>query len=184
MIVIAGGIGAGKSVVSRVLRLRGAGVYDCDSRARILMDESRNIVSQMIEYLGEEVVDADGKIDRKATAEIIFSDTEKRRWLNSVVHRAVRDDISAWCASDASNIYVESAIPAESGLLEMTSEVWYVDASEEERVERVMTRSGLSAEEVRRRISSQRYELERIKKSGVAVKIIDNSSYSSLLTEI
>lgn len=184
MIAIAGGIGAGKSVVSRILRLRGFGVYDCDAEAKRLMGESKEIIAAMAENLGEEVVDSEGRIDRAATARIIFNDEGKRLWLNSLVHSAVREDVMRWTAENPKNRFVESAIAAESGLLALCDEVWIVDAPEEVRLQRAMKRSKAPEADIRRRIEAQRKETEALIGSGLPVRYINNVDSHSLLKEI
>ena len=73
LIGITGGIGAGKSVVSRMLRLKGYPVYDCDSRAKVLMEESAYILTSLKSRLGEECVLESGELNRAQIAERVFS---------------------------------------------------------------------------------------------------------------
>lgn len=171
---ITGGIGAGKSVVSRVLRLRGYGVYDCDWRAKILMDNDKELLREMQLRFGEDVTDESGKIDRKSVARHIFGDEEKRRWLNSVVHKAVREDFLKWRAEDGRNRFIESAILAAGELLQFCDEVWVVTASKEERVKRIIARSGLTAAEALSRMESQREEEAKVVNSGIPLVEIIN----------
>lgn len=187
LIGITGGIGSGKSVVSRILRLRGEAVYDCDLEAKRIMDESEEVLTALNERFGEEVCPIGGPIDRKALSRHVFGSDEHRIWLNSLVHRLVRDDIFHWKNQfeeiGVSRCYVESAILATSGLTAMCDEIWIVTAPEEQRIARVKGRDGLDEEHIRKRIQSQKEEERLVLVSGIPVRTIDNGNNSSLLAE-
>lgn len=157
LIAIAGGIGSGKSVVSRILRAMGKKVYDCDTEARRLMDSDENIKCRIEECITPEVILADRSIDRRRLAAIVFADKKMLDSLNGIVHSAVRDDISRWKAANEKygTLWVESAIIYESGIDAMVDEVWDVTAPVELRIKRVMSRNSMSREEVIRRIDAQ-----------------------------
>ncbi|MDE6467874.1 MAG: dephospho-CoA kinase [Muribaculaceae bacterium] len=158
IIAITGGIGAGKSVVSHVLRALGYPVYDSDSRAKALMDSDAAIKERLAVEIAREVICGDA-IDRAALARIVFADSVKLAKLNAIVHQAVRLDIAGWVSrQSASRVFVETAILYQSGLNRMVDAEWRVTAPEALRIERVMARNGLSADAVRARIESQRYE--------------------------
>lgn len=157
LIAIAGGIGSGKSIVSRILRAMGKKVYDCDTEARRLMDNDENIKCRIEECIAPEVILADRSIDRRRLAAIVFADKKMLDTLNGIVHSAVRDDISRWKAANEKygTLWVESAIIYESGIDAMVDEVWDVTAPVELRIKRVMSRNSMSREEVIRRIDAQ-----------------------------
>lgn len=157
VIAITGGIGSGKSTVSRMLRAMGYSVYDCDSRARQLMDSSDEIKGEIRRLIGTSAVSDAGVIDRQLIAGRVFADAALLRGLNSIVHPRVRRDLRLWIEehSEENVVFVETAILEESGLKEEVDDVWQVWAPEEIRVRRVMHRSGLKETEVRARISSQ-----------------------------
>lgn len=153
-IAIVGGIGSGKSVVSRLLSLMGYPVYDCDSNAKRLMDESEAIHRGLVDIFGPREVTPDG-IDRAYIASIAFNDAEKLSRLNALVHPAVLHDFDSWAQRNGGTVFVETAILAESGMSKSVDAVWSVEAPLEIRVERVMARNAMSREDVLRRISSQ-----------------------------
>lgn len=157
---IAGGIGSGKSVVSRICRLRGLNVYDCDMEAKRIMDTSTEIRTGIAERLGAEYIAPDGSICRKVLAARLFSDSEARKWINSVVHSAVYRDFQALAMRSEGILLVESALLRSSGLYRLCDRIWIVDAPVEIRLERVRKRNGLSDSEILRRMESQRHELE------------------------
>lgn len=155
---ITGGIGCGKSVVSRILRIMGHDVYDCDSNARALMDKSADIKHQIAVDISPEAI-VDGHICRPVLAKIVFSDSAALKKLNGIVHSAVRRHFEEWAArSRAPHVWVETAILYESGMNRLVDDVWDVQAPLELRVARVMARNHVGREEVLARIDSQQAE--------------------------
>lgn len=180
---IAGGIGSGKSVVSRVVETMGYPVYDCDTRAKKLMDSDPTILDALRERISPDVVDKEGRINRGLLSAIVFSDADKLQTLNKIVHGAVREDLSRWCEEhrDSERLFVETAILYQSGLDRMVDEVWEVIAPRQLRVERVMQRNGCEAAEVERRMDSQIFEPEKVHSN---VKIIVNDGARAVLPQI
>ena len=177
IIAITGGIGAGKSVVSRILTTLGFRVYDCDSRAKVLMDNSSEIKRRIAEEIASEAV-VDDEIRRDVLASVVFSDAEKLRILNSIVHHHVRCDIAETAAScGVPVLFIETAILYESGL----DKVWDVTAPEDIRVERIINRNHCKAEQARARIESQRII---VTDPHPAVHTIINDNLTPLLPQI
>jgi len=157
---ITGGIGSGKSVVSRLLRILGYPVYDCDSRAKALMDVDETIKQHIICHIDSEAVGKDGTIDRRRLAATVFADAEKLALLNATVHASVKIDIMCWAKKcKCRHAFVETAILFQSGLNEIVTDEWRVDAPLEIRIERVMKRNSLSRAEFELRIAAQDYTL-------------------------
>jgi dephospho-CoA kinase len=156
LIAITGGIGAGKSVVSALLRRMGYRVYDCDSRAKALMAGDGEIQRRLTLEFGPEIV-TDGVVDRRRLASIVFADRQRLLKLNAIVHKAVGDDLRRWATDEPEPpLFVETAILYQSGLDRVVDGVWEVTAPDRLRVARVVARSGLTPDEVRARIDSQR----------------------------
>lgn len=129
LIAICGGIGSGKSVVCRIVAAMGHEVYDCDSRAKEIMDCSAEIKNAIACRVHREAIAPDGSIDRRRLGEIVFSDAEALARLNSIVHAAVREDLALWAARRPGKLlFVETAILYQSGLDAMVDEVWDVEA--------------------------------------------------------
>lgn len=156
IIALTGGIGAGKSTVAHVLRAWGYLVYDCDSRAKKIMDENDDIKQRIATEIATEAI-VDGRIDRSRLSKIVFADSEKLRRLNTIVHRAVRDNIRRWAASvrDRKVVFVESAILYSSGLYAEVDGELRVVAPDETRIARVIRRNGLTRSHIEARIASQ-----------------------------
>ncbi len=156
LIAITGGIGSGKSVISDILRAMGHKVYDCDTRAKALMDTDESIKDDLINLISIDAVRSDRTIDRKLLSEIVFNDPDALSRLNSIVHKAVRADLRRWRdTSSDKTVWVETAILYASRLDREVDEVWEVTAPTELRVQRVMQRNSMSREQVLARISSQ-----------------------------
>ncbi len=156
---ITGGIGAGKSVVSRILRTLGYEVFDCDIEARRLMDADPEIKRRLKEEISPETVTDNGTIDRRRLSEIVFADKSMLEKLNAIVHASVRDEIDRWRSHPerTNRLFVETAILYESGLDRMVDDVWCVTAPEDIRIARVIARNNCSADDVRARIESQNF---------------------------
>ncbi|MDE5688606.1 MAG: dephospho-CoA kinase [Paramuribaculum sp.] len=178
---ITGGIGCGKSVVAEILRSLGHDVYDCDTRAKFLMDSSLSIKEQIAAEICEEAILPSGSIDRATLAEKVFADSAKLDILNSIVHQAVRHDIQMW-AKERPNAFIETAILYQSQLDRMVDCVWEVTAPRHIRVERVMLRSSLTSEQVLARMKSQ--ESFVAAHTHPNVRMIENDGVKPVLPQI
>ena len=152
---ITGGIGSGKSTVCSLFAERGIAVYDSDSRAKQLMNESTELRQQLIEAFGEECY-TDGELNRGYLASKVFGNAEALARLNAIVHPAVRADFRTW-AEQQSGAYVilESAILFEAGFETEVDTTLAVMAPLEERIRRTMARDGVDRESVLERIAHQ-----------------------------
>lgn len=183
LIGISGGIGSGKSVVSRILRLKGMTVYDCDSEAKRLMADSHKIKERIRDEISPQVTDGERIPDRALLAEIIFNDETARKKLNTIVHGAVRDDILKRIATERI-LWVEAAILAESGLAEFCDRIWKIVTPTDLRISNVVSRDGCSVEHAFKRLRSQESEQHLLIKYENKTDMIFNNSQSSLLFQI
>lgn len=156
IIAITGGIGCGKSVVSEILRKMGHLVYDCDSRAKVLMDNPE-IISEIASQISTKVVTPQGQLSRSLLGEIVFSNPHQLQKLNHIVHHHVRNDIKKWIVehNDCTALWIETAILYQSGLDKMVDRIWEVTAPTPLRVRRVMKRNSMSRTQVQNRIDAQ-----------------------------
>lgn len=155
-IAITGGIGSGKSVVSRMLGIMGIPVYDCDSRAKFLMENDIYLRQTLTRLFGEECYDVQGKINRKWLASRIFIDKDAIKRVNDLVHPRVKDDFLRWAAERPENVVaVETAILFESGINDVVDKTLLVWAGAETCIKRVERRSGMSRQQVLSRINNQ-----------------------------
>ncbi|MCD8394927.1 MAG: dephospho-CoA kinase [Bacteroidales bacterium] len=142
--------------MARCVEAMGHPVYDCDSRAKALMDSSQEILDRIAAEICAEAV-VDGMLDRPRLSKIVFADAEALGRLNAIVHQAVKEDIKRWVAENWASplLFIESAILESSGLTPMCDRVWEVTAPEELRIRRACDRSGLTPKEVKARMSTQ-----------------------------
>ena len=106
LIAISGGIGSGKSIVARMLVAMGYDIYDCDSRARRLIDENISIKKAISDNLGACCIAGDGRLDRKVVGDIVFNNPDKLALLNSITHAAIREDIALWHKNNLKRQYL------------------------------------------------------------------------------
>lgn len=187
IIGLTGGIGSGKSVVSRILRALGIPVYDCDSQAKRLTLSSPVIQTQLISLLGPEVYQDEGRqLNKKRMADFLFQSAENAQKLNHIIHPVVRHDFELWAELKKAQGYhcaaIESAILYESGFHTLASEIWIITASEETRARRISERDSMPPEEALRRIDFQRQN--QIKALPPTAKIIENNPQNALLPQI
>ena len=172
---ITGGIGSGKSVVSRLLRIMGYSVYDTDSEAKRLMESSLEVVQKLSECFGRDIYH-NGRLNRGLLSSRVFGESDKIVLLNSIVHPVVRFDFYRWSESLNEEIcFVESAILYESRFDEL------VTAPEELRIGRVRQRSGLTEEEIKKRMAAQLSEEEKQRR---AAHIIWNDGNVSVIHRV
>lgn len=172
---ITGGIGAGKSMVSRILRCMGFEVYDCDSEARRIMESSDTLKREIADCLGAECLSKEGALCRPAIARIIFADDSRRTWLNSRVHNLVREDIvrrSEACGEIP--FFVESAIMRTSRLDVICDTLWIVNAPMHIRLGRACRRDGCAQQEIYARMESQASEYENLACPRIEVIVNDD----------
>ncbi|MDD5781873.1 MAG: dephospho-CoA kinase [Muribaculaceae bacterium] len=156
LIAVCGGIGAGKSTVTRLLRIMGYPVYDCDSQAKRLMEESEPVKQQLIDLFGPTAYDGN-HLNRQLIASQVFNDKSLLNKLNSIVHPAVKSDIIHWAHNNQGDelLFVETAILKESNLEQLFDNIIYVTAPIDIRIRRVMKRSNLTHSQVMERINNQ-----------------------------
>lgn len=181
-IAITGGIGCGKSVVSRILRLRGYKVVDTDSHARAIMDTDEEIKRRLAEEIAAETV-VDGVIDRRRLARIVFADRRKLERLNAIVHGKVRESLTRMASEASGPLFVETAILFQSGLNRMVDAEWRVVCPPELRISRVMARNGISRDEVLARMGSQDFT-PAPSEPQPSLTLIHNDEVHSLLVQI
>ena len=175
-IAITGGIGSGKSVVSRLLKVFSYPVYDADSRAKELMNRSELIRNRLISLLGDAAYKGD-KLDRSYVASVVFSDRSLLQKVNAVVHPQVKDDFKTWSSRQSSRVvFLESAILFESGFETVVDCVLLVWAPERLRIERAVKRDGTTAEMVEQRIKAQWPEEKKIERADAVIRNDDSRS--------
>ena len=152
---ITGGMGSGKSTVAKVFETLGIPVFYADTRAKILMDENAELKEKIQENFGEDTY-VYGKLDRKHLSSIIFNDSKKLALLNSFVHPATIKDADDWMKQQKTHYAIkEAALIFESGAQEYLDYVIGVYSPTTIRIQRVIKRDHITAEEVKLRMNKQ-----------------------------
>lgn len=176
VIGITGGVGSGKSEVLKFLKERyGAAVCQMDETAKELQRSGTECFSRIVEAFGTEIVGPDGELDRRRLGACVFSDPEKLKILNRIVHPAVLDavrrDIKAKAAAGVPLYVVEAALLPDVGA-ELCDELWYIFVREDVRRERLKASRHYTDEKITAMIASQPPEEAFRRACGV---VIDNS---------
>jgi dephospho-CoA kinase len=178
---LTGGIGSGKSTVSRLLAERGAVIVDADRIAREVVEPGTPGLAQVVDAFGPAVLAADGSLDRPALAAIVFSDPEARARLDGIVHPLVRARAAELIAAVPDGTVVVNDVPllVETGQAASYDLVLVVEAEPTARLSRLVQR-GLTAEDARARMASQASDEQR---RAVADVVLDNSGSMEQLAE-
>jgi dephospho-CoA kinase len=158
VIGLTGGIASGKSLVSEQLAERGAVVIDADKVGHSAYLKGTDCFDKVVEAFGEDVVGADGEVDRRALGGKVFADPEERRKLESIVWPAIRgmiDEQLEKLREDTDIAIVEAAVLVEADWIPLVDEVWLVTVSPETARQRLFERNGMSAEDAESRIRAQ-----------------------------
>ena len=173
---ITGGIGSGKSVISRILKTMGYPVYDSDSWAKHLMNHHPDIRQALTNRFGAETYTTEG-LNRAYLAQQIFNNKENLAFVNSLVHPIVGQHFLEWANSQNSGlVFIESAILFSSGLNKILDETIYVDAPQSIRLQRAMQRDNAPAEAITVRIKSQSLDNEYALTHSTYIIINDNQT--------
>jgi len=174
LIGLTGGIGSGKSTVSRLLDERGAVIIDADGIVHELQAPGQPVFEAMVAEFGPSIVRPDGALDRQAVADLVFNDADALKALNAIVHPAVGAEIAERMQREAETDHVvilDVPLLVESGRDDMGG-LLVVDVDPEVAVQRVVDQRGMREEDVRARIAKQVSREERLAKAD---HVIDNS---------
>lgn len=171
---VTGGIGSGKTTVCRIFRVLGVPVFMADEVARNLMNSDSDIASG-INSIAEKDLYTAGELDRRELARLIFNQPDLLRRVNAVVHPAVLRNFEEWTSSvEVPYVIMEAAVLFESNADKTVDRVISVSAPVEERISRVMGRSGMTRLEVLDRINNQLEDEEREEQSYYVINNADN----------
>ncbi|MEV0096123.1 dephospho-CoA kinase [Streptomyces sp. NPDC050738] len=170
---LTGGIGAGKSEVSRLLVSYGAVLIDADKIAREVVEPGTPGLAAVVEAFGEEVLAADGSLDRPKLGSIVFADQAKLRTLNAIVHPLVGARSAELERAAAPDAVVVHDVPllAENALAPLYDLVVVVDASPETQLRRLVRLRGMAEQEAQARMAAQATRDDR---RAIADLLIDN----------
>jgi len=183
LIGITGGMGSGKSTVSKILRHLNYKVYNSDIRGKELIGEVRSIRDQLESIFGDEIFN-NNKLDAKALSRKVFKDDSSLQKINSIVHPEVEKDFNSWVASNPNDKYLfkESALLFETGAFRHLDKTILISADKDLRINRVLERDvDRSKKEIENIISKQIGEYEASKLADV---ILYNNQDDLLLPQV
>jgi dephospho-CoA kinase len=167
---LTGGIGSGKSTVARILETLGIPVYYADDAAKTIMNTDAGLRQQIIQHFGEASY-AEGTLQRKYLADIVFNDPEKLALLNSLIHPVTIRHSEQWFRRQSTPYAVrEAALLFESGASENLGFIIGVYAPKHLRLQRVIKRDGLSADEIQKRMNRQINEEMKMKLCDAVIR--------------
>lgn len=175
VVALTGGVGSGKSTVAGMLRALGATVIDADEAARAVVEPGTPGFDQVVAAFGERFV-KDGRLDRAALAEHVFSDPDALRRLNEITHPLVRQWMAERqqeaLARGDERVVLDIPLLFENGLQDAFATILLVYAPPETQLRRLVEGRGFSEADARARIAAQ---LPMEEKRGRATYLIDNS---------
>ena len=173
VIGLTGGIGSGKSTVSRFLAELGAVIIDADKVGHEAFKPDTGVWREVVEAFGRQILAPGGDIDRKKLSEIVFGNVELLARLNQIMHPRMYDMIKAqleeYRRRGVEVVVLEAPLLLEAGWTSLVDEVWVTVAAEFTVLSRLQERVGLVKEELLARIRSQLSSEERIKCADVVI---------------
>jgi dephospho-CoA kinase len=175
---LTGGIGSGKSEVSKRLAARGAFLIDADVAAREVVEPGTPGLGQIVAVFGSGVLLPDGRLDRPGLGQLVFADDDLRAKLNAIVHPLVAERTqqleqqAAATLGPAGIVVHDVPLLTENGLQASYDTVIVVDAPDEVRLQRLIETRGMTGEHARERMAAQAARDQRL---AIADIVIDNS---------
>ena len=186
IIGLTGGIGTGKTEALNILRGLGGSTIEADLLAHQLYAPGQNAWHDIVSTFGRSILTTKQQINRDKLGEIVFTDTEKLRKLNQIVHPRMllllKELINQHKMSGTKFLVIEAAILVEAGWDEIVDSVWVIEASKEAVIQRLEKKKKLTRLQIAQRIAIQISETERRKSADVVIK--NNGTKSELASQI
>jgi dephospho-CoA kinase len=172
-VALTGGIASGKSTVANLFAELGVPLIDTDVIARQVVEPGQPALAAIVAAFGAEVLDADGRLDRRRMRERIFSDPSARQRLEAIVHPAIRAEMERQSQA-AGGPYQILVIPllTEGGRRDHVDRVLLVDVPEELQIQRLRMRDGVTHEQAQASLDAQATRAERL---ALADDVVRNS---------
>ena len=180
---LTGGIGSGKTTVSNFLLDYGIPVYNSDSQGKRLMNTNLELINDIVNIFGESVYN-NGILNTNLLSSIVFSDSEKIKQLNNLVHPKVAEDFNQWVGKNNNQpiLVKEAAILIESGAYLDMDKIILVISKKSNRINRVSKRDNSDLESIEKRINFQLTDDEKIQYADYIIE--NNSSLDDLKLEV
>jgi dephospho-CoA kinase len=178
---LTGGIGVGKTYVSKVFQQMGVPVFNADVEAKNCMAEDKGLMQKVKTSFGENIYD-NGVLQKEELAKIVFNNSERLAELNALVHPVVKQKFEDWCTQQTAELVIkEAAILFESDAHLGLDAVVCVSAAEKVRIARVQKRDESSIPEIKSRMDKQ---MPQSKKEELADFVIVNDGEQLLLPQL
>ncbi len=178
---LTGGIGSGKSTVAKIFEVLGIPVYYADDAAKKLMNENDSLKETIIKHFGAESY-IDGMLNRSFLAKEVFSDTEKTKLINSIIHPVTIADAELWMQKQKSVYAIkEAALIFEAKAEKHLDLIIGVQSPLPLRIQRVMLRDSITEEAVMARMQKQMDEVEKLSRCDF---IIVNDEKELLIPQV
>ena len=166
IIGLTGGIGSGKSVASDKFKSLGIVVVDADVASRTVVEPGKPALKEIQDHFGSGIITAEGKLDRNKLREIIATDPEERKWLESVTHPKIGEQITKEI-SESTSVYTLFVAPLllETNSQEMCSRVVVVDVPKDVQIQRTAKRDKVSSNQVEQMVAAQMEREKRLEKA-------------------
>jgi dephospho-CoA kinase len=173
LVCVTGGLGSGKSTLAGMLARRGAVAVDADDLARRALEPGTAAFKQVCDLFGDEVLTANGRLDRRAIAARVFADNAKRQALESIVHpevfRGLAETLERYRGTHSVVVF-DAPLIVETGFHGECDVVVVVDAPVDERVARAVAQRGLDRAEALERIAAQSSPEERAAVADIVIR--------------
>ena len=176
VIGLTGGIASGKSTVSGMLKSLGACIIDADAIAHQLSEPGESIYRAYLEHFGAQVINHEGRLDRRAVAERVFACPQEKQWMDGtaapLILAEVKRQLSESVKAETPAVVLDVPLLFEAGWDALAEESWLVYVPEDEQLRRLCLRDKCTEEQGLRRMKSQMPLREKLSRADVA---IDNS---------
>jgi dephospho-CoA kinase len=183
---ITGGIASGKSMVTDYLVEQGANLIDADYVSRQLVAPGQAALHEISRLFGEEYLDQEGNLRRKALAHLIFSDAQQRQKLDQLMHPLIHEAIQAqlveYQQAGQQLVILVAPLLYEAGLSQLVDEVWLIAVHPDTQLRRLMNRDELTLTEANKRLAAQSSLAEKLDKADVIIN--NNGDIKTTLAQI
>jgi len=184
IIGLTGGIGSGKSTVARILQEHGFPIVDADLIAREIVEPGQPALAELAKEFGEDILNADGSLDRGLLASRAFTNKDTTQRLNNITHPRINQRTQELFDEARENgaeaVIYDMPLLIDKGLHKDTDATIVVHAAEHVRLERLTTKRGLDVDDVRRRINAQIDDETRKQYADI---LLDNNGTEEDLTQ-
>ena len=166
IIGLTGGIGSGKSEVSRRFQALGITVIDADIIARQVVDPNQPALQHIVTHFGKNILNANGTLNRAQLRQIIFSNALEKIWLENLLHPIIREEtIQQLHSAKSTYVILASPLLLETTQHQMVDRILAIDASEELQLTRASERDQNNREQIKKIMATQMSHVDRCTKA-------------------